>query len=393
MNKKVILFFAADTELGGAERSLLDLVKVCRESSEYLAKVVVPRPDGALLSALENLEVETINCPFPTAFNNSSRKNPLKSLLLLLLSPFEILSYISSLKGVIQSTHPDILHSNGLKMHLVLGTLNCKVPLIWHLRDFHPRGIVGKLLKIMQIYSRPHLVANSQATLETYSQSALIKNFILYNGIDVTGVQAEGVTDNFRHWKKQFPKTLGLVATFTSWKGHKEFIRVAKNLSEKFDLGFVLVGGKIYSTAAERKNSYEEEIKELIHQYGLEKKFFMTGFVSNPLDYIRELSLQVHCSNKPEPFGRVIVEGFSQGIPLIASGEGGVLEIIEENKNGLLFEPRNLASLQRQIEWALDNPDSMGKMAKEGKKDYEKKFSISQLKKALPKVYQALLQR
>ena len=39
-----------------------------------------------------------------------------------------------------------------------------------------------------------------------------------------------------------------------------------------------------------------------------------------------------------EGFGRTIVEAMNYGIPVIANASGGVLEIIEDNKNGLLYD-------------------------------------------------------
>ena len=54
-----------------------------------------------------------------------------------------------------------------------------------------------------------------------------------------------------------------------------------------------------------------------------------------------------------EPFGRVVIEAFAQGVPVIGSRNGGIPETIEPGVNGLLFEPGDEAGLAGRIEQLL----------------------------------------
>ena len=58
--------------------------------------------------------------------------------------------------------------------------------------------------------------------------------------------------------------------------------------------------------------------------------------------------------SRHEPFGMVILEAWSAGIPVIASHTGGIGKIITHQKNGLLFENRNLTDLSNKMESLLE---------------------------------------
>lgn len=54
-----------------------------------------------------------------------------------------------------------------------------------------------------------------------------------------------------------------------------------------------------------------------------------------------------------EPFGRVVIEAFAQGVPVIGARNGGIPETIEPGVNGLLFEPGDEAGLTERIDQLL----------------------------------------
>ena len=61
-------------------------------------------------------------------------------------------------------------------------------------------------------------------------------------------------------------------------------------------------------------------------------------------------------SNCFEAFGMVNIEAFINGKPVIASNIGGIHEIVENNINGLLFEPGNVEQLRECILRYWNNP-------------------------------------
>ena len=69
-----------------------------------------------------------------------------------------------------------------------------------------------------------------------------------------------------------------------------------------------------------------------------------------------EASVLVFPSKWYETFGRVAIEAFAKGTPVIASRIGAIAELIDDGKTGLYFEPANAQQLAQKVAWFLNNP-------------------------------------
>lgn len=87
-----------------------------------------------------------------------------------------------------------------------------------------------------------------------------------------------------------------------------------------------------------------------------------------------------------EMFPMVILESFSVGTPVIASRIGGIPEIIEHGKTGLLFETENQAEFVAMVKW-LDEVETYKKMCANVKTEFTKKYTQLQAIKSLTDVY------
>src|SRR5208282_545776 len=74
---------------------------------------------------------------------------------------------------------------------------------------------------------------------------------------------------------------------------------------------------------------------------GIEDQVVFTGHVDVRAGALDGLDVFVHASSEPEPFGAVILEAMCKGKPIIASAEGGPLEMVTDGFDGLLIEPRS----------------------------------------------------
>ena len=75
-----------------------------------------------------------------------------------------------------------------------------------------------------------------------------------------------------------------------------------------------------------------------------------------------------------EPMPRPLVEGFANGLPVIASRLGSLADLIEPGRNGLLFEPGSARELARRLAWADAFPEKMRQMGECARADYEARF-------------------
>lgn len=86
---------------------------------------------------------------------------------------------------------------------------------------------------------------------------------------------------------------------------------------------------------------------------------FVVVFLPHQLDVdtlLTQHDVLVHASIRPEPFGQVIVQGLSHGLPVLASRGGGPDELIRDGETGLLHEPGDPRSLAASISLLLKQP-------------------------------------
>ena len=72
-----------------------------------------------------------------------------------------------------------------------------------------------------------------------------------------------------------------------------------------------------------------------------------------------------------EGFGRVIVEAYAGGVPVIASRIGSPAELVEDGVTGLLFTPGDPKDLAAKIQWMIDHPERVSEMGRNARAVYE----------------------
>lgn len=88
-----------------------------------------------------------------------------------------------------------------------------------------------------------------------------------------------------------------------------------------------------------------------------------------------------------ETFGRVAVEAFAKGTPVIAANIGAIAELIEHRRTGLHFQPGDAADLATQVEFALSHPSELAKMRKEVRWEFEAKYTAKENYRQLMEIY------
>jgi len=114
-----------------------------------------------------------------------------------------------------------------------------------------------------------------------------------------------------------------------------------------------------------------------------------------PFDILRKLieksMFVVVPSEFYETFGFSTIESFAFGKPVIASKLGALSEIVEDNKNGLHFEPQNVDALSEKIELLSNPPKIIERLGRQARVDVETKFSPEQHYRNVLKIYSQLL--
>lgn len=105
---------------------------------------------------------------------------------------------------------------------------------------------------------------------------------------------------------------------------------------------------------------------------------------------IGEAKFLIFPSKWYETFGRVAIEAFSKGTPVIASKHGAIEEIVEHKRTGLHFKPGDSKDLASQVAWAQSHEQELTQMRQEARIEFEAKYTAKANYQKLMAIYEAV---
>lgn len=188
---------------------------------------------------------------------------------------------------------------------------------------------------------------------------------------------------------KSGPYKVVNIGRITPIKGLTEFIRAVHLLSKRVqDLEVSIVG------APERdRETYFHDLKMMVNRLGLSSQVKFLGTRRDIPRLLRDADLLVLSSKIPEAFGRVLIEAGASGTAVAASRIGGILDVIKENENGLLFAPENYEEMALIMERLLKDRALSKKLSASFRSKVETEFSLEHMVEKTCQVYQEVRQQ
>ncbi len=400
-----LLFLNPIGNIGGAERVLLTAIAgVKREWPDAVVRVVA-LSDGPLLAAARELGAETEVVPLPAAFSqlgdSQTRGGRLPRLLYSAARLPALGSFIRRLKAAVARFNPDIVHSNGIKTHL-LGrfAVPARVVVVWHLHDFYGlRPAAGWLLRRARSRVRVAVAISNAVAADARAVLPGLRVETVLNAVDLArfspGPGDGGDLDRRAGLPSAAPGTVrvGLVATFARWKGHLTVLDAAKKLaaeSPALPVRWYIVGGPIYQTAAQFT---EVELRAEVESRGLADRVGFVGFVPDTAPVYRSLDVVLHASTLPEPFGLTVAEAMACGRAVIVSSAGGAAELFTDGTDALGIAPGNADQLASAVRRLAENRDFRVRLGTAARSTAIERFDANRYGAQLCRVYQSVLNR
>jgi glycosyltransferase involved in cell wall biosynthesis len=396
-----LLFLSASAVLGGAERSLLDILASLRAARPGWALSLIAPADGPLVSEARALGVDDHVVPFPAALaalGESEAGSGVSGLgrlaMALARGARPTLDYRARLRTAIDGAAPDVVHSNGLKPHLLAAWGGGSRPLVWHLHDYIGRRAVSRHL-LRWAASHPRAVIASSNSVAADAERALggrVKVVPVLNGVDLARFSSAGACIDLdaASGLPAAPSAtvrVGLVATFARWKGHLTFLEALARVPAELPIRAYVIGGPVYETEASQFS--ESELKAHAERLNLTGRVGFTGFISRSDEALRSLDIVVHASTCPEPFGLVIVEGMACARAVIASDTGGAREIFSDGVDAVAHTPGNAQILAARITELARDEAVRQRLGRAGRLTAERRFDRARLATDLVPIYQA----
>lgn len=336
MQEKIkILFIITQSEMGGAQRFLNELIPNLNKD-KY--DIMLAAGKEGNWESFKDLDIEAKQL-------NYARRG---------ISPINDVLVIFEIRKLMKEYKPDVLFLNSSKTS-IWGPMATYFPprlkdspkIIyriggWSFND--PQSSLTKNLWITleKLFARfkDYIIVNNQGDLEQAIELGIKpKNPIrlIHNGINV---------DKLRFLEKEVARKelglkndsyiIGTVANFYKTKGLNYLIEAMREIGNK---QLVVIGD-----GRERKN-----LEHLINQYGLKDKVRLLGKKKNAHQYIKAFDVFVLSSVK-EGFPWVILEAAAAKVPIISTNVGATPEIIENERSGIIIEPKKPRQIVRALE-------------------------------------------
>jgi glycosyltransferase involved in cell wall biosynthesis len=248
----------------------------------------------------------------------------------------------------------------------------CKVPYVVTVQRQENKNFLKTL-----VYKNAVSCIAASSTIKRYFEEIGVKNIeIIPNGIDLErfdNLDKEKSREKLGLKKSEF--VIMTIARLEKVKGIQYLIKAMKDnqlspQSRSAPAGQAVIS---YQLLIIGEGSQRQELEDLVKRLNLEKKVRFLGEVPNKKipQYLAAADCFVLPSLK-EGFGIVLLEAMAANVPVVAANVGGIPDIIEDGKTGILVEPKNPDGLAEAIMKIYSQPEFTQNLTKNARNNLEK---------------------
>ncbi len=370
-------FVSHSAELSGAERYLLSAIDVLKEVG-VRPSVAVPRR-GPLCDRLAGLDVPCSIIPYHWWAVRHHRSPLVRAVRhpVSIMGGVRIARYFSSQKCHVVFTNSEMIYSGALASRL-LG-----LPHVWQLHELRDEWCFDFGDRLTSKYMRQtthRFIANSYSTRDSYlPYLGRSEMSVVYPSVHFT----DCIPPNVRKRGPRFRCVL--VATIAPHKQQVEAIEAIRHLR---DSGFSVSLDLIGEDAADTK-WYRRDLERRIVEANLENAVRFLGYVEDPAALMAAADVLLVTSR--ESFGKTIAEAMSVGTPVVGSGCGAALELIDHDETGLLYDPGDSVQLADRIRGLGEDRDEGRRLVTAARESAAKRFSSQAFRDGLMEAIESVI--
>ena len=381
---KRILYLHAGAEMYGADKVLLELIKGL-DRQEFEAHVILPN-DGVLVEALRQVGAQVSVLDYPIL----RRKY---------FNPKGIADYIRSYNfyakqiALYAREHSiDMVHNNtAAVLEGIYLKRKLKLPLIWHVHEIivKPKAISDFINMLMGRYA-DKIVTVSQAVANHIKQSPFIKDSqveVIYNGVDNAvyyPMDASSIREKFDI--AQDALVIGMIGRVNAIKGQNDFIEAVEPLLEKNEKAVAFLAGGVFPGEEWRL----EELDKRIASSSVVSQIHRIDYYDKTSELYNMFDIFVLPSIKPDSLPTVVLEAMACSKPVVGYNNGGIAEMVVDDKSGYLVKPNRPQELSNAISLLLDSSEKREKFGRVGYQRQKELFSLESYIKNFSEFYDNL---
>ncbi len=387
LKTRTILQVIPELETGGAERTTLEVAEAIIKAG---GRALIASQGGPLVERLNALGAKHITLPMAS-------KNP-----------FTMWDNKGRLVKLIKDEKVDIIHvrSRAPAWSAYGAAKAANIP---YITTYH--GIYRANSPLKRVYNGvmakgDFVIANSSHTrehvlLEHYPSRLKddARLVTIHRGADLARFDPETLEQSridavFQRFGGQDAFRLLMPGRLTSWKGQRFAIEAARHLQMSGEMTrqgrtfrLVFVGG------AQGRDAYEQALRDLIAEYGLEDMVAIAGHLEDMPAGYRWADVVLSMSERPEAFGRIAIEAQAMGRMVVATNHGGARETVLDGVTGALVPPSDGAAVANAIAaLAALSPEERAEREAKARQRAVNEFSTTRMTDRTIAVYEKALE-
>ena len=205
----------------------------------------------------------------------------------------------------------------------------------------------------------------------------LIDNAIV---LDDYCTDAPTVTDRLRFGLDTKAFVIGAAGRLSEEKGFHHLIDAVARLTRDGHNVRLLIAGE---------GHLQEQLQQQIKALQLQQVVQLVGYLSDPRELYRAIDLFV-LSSLREGLPNVVLEAMASQRPVVATNCNGIPRLISDESNGLVVKPDSCEALHQAMARCVQSPATCSRLAAEGRRTLEQRFSFDARMQKMVDVYRQL---
>ena len=249
------------------------------------------------------------------------------------------------------------------------------------IKDASKKNAIQKII-YRKVFKNSRVICLTNKLTEDIQNVSLAKPFIVPYGIPV---QQDALNTDIR--RNNNNTQILYLSNYKETKGVLMLIDALSILKEQeYSFSARLVGGP--------SDLSIEDLKKYVADKKLEKNIDVVGTLYDEKKYSEFKAADIfvfptYYAN--ETFGIVNLEAMQFGLPIITTDEGGISEVVINDKTGFVIQPKNLQQLVEKLSILLNNKNLREEMGTKGKEVFFNQYTLMHFEQNLKYVFETII--